>query len=62
MLSKKLKTWKKNKAIQDTKFPVKFLKYNANFFSGQIYFQFDYAIFTSKFPASIEFGNITLVF
>ena len=47
------------KAVQDTDIPVKILKENAEFFAEQICRQFSEAIYSSKFPATFKFANVT---
>ena len=59
---KEIRRLSAKKAIQDTNTSVKVLKENAEFFSEQICRQFNEAIFSSKFPVTFKFANVTLVF
>ena len=48
--------------MQDTDIPVKILIENADYFAEHICLQFNETIFSSKFPTSFKFANVTPVF
>ena len=58
---KEIRRLSSKKAVQETDIPVKILK-NADFFAEHICRQFNEAIYSSKFPATFKFGNVTPVF
>ena len=58
---KEIRRLSSKKAVQETDIPVKILK-NADFFAEHICCQFNEAIYSSKFPATFKFGNVTPVF
>ena len=51
-----------NKSVQDTDIPVKILKENADYFAEHICLQFNETIYSSKFPTSFKFANVTPAF
>ena len=59
---KEIKRLSAKKAVQDIDIPVKVLKENTEFFAEHICRQFSEAIYSSKFPATFKFANITPVF
>ena len=57
---KEIRSLSSKKAVQETDIPVNIL--NADFFAEHICRQFNEAICSSKFPATVKFANVTPVF
>ena len=61
-LLKEIRRLSSKKAVQETDIPAKILKENVDFFAEHICCQFNEAIYSSKFPATLKFANVTPVF
>ena len=59
---KEIRKLSSKKADHETDIPVKILEENADFFAERICRQINEAIYSSKFPATFKFVNVTPVF